>query len=272
MLLLNVLFWIVLAFDLGAILLVFVLGLAAAAPSHTNPLSVTALLLIAPAAILAGLAFWFVRANSMPAKLVAMALAASPLLFVAVGLATTGVGMLLHPELANQPASFRPVSLAELESAVLANDARGVTKAAAAAGLRGRNEGAGVIILALHRLEKSPEHLPVFRALLEAGADPNSAPGELPLEVAIRVSPRAGIEPIVLLLDAGAKPNARNPLGEPAFFAAAKSPVDTAVLKLLLDRGADSNAKSVRGDTALSIAQESRNTAAVRLLLERGAH
>ena len=43
---LNILFWIALAIDAGAIGLFFILGLAAAKPSHTNPLSVVFLLLL----------------------------------------------------------------------------------------------------------------------------------------------------------------------------------------------------------------------------------
>ncbi len=164
------------------------------------------------------------------------------------------------------PVAFKPVPLTDLQNAVLANDAPAVAQAAAA-GLRGRRDAAGLLILALHRVQKSPEQLPVLRALLDAGADPNAAYGDRPLEVAIRTGPA----PVALLLDAGADPNRSNPFGDPVFFAATQKPSDLETLKLLLERGASRNLRSTRGETALSHAVAASNWKAVLLLLAQGA-
>lgn len=271
MTLLNIIFWLAIAFDLAAVGLLFVLGLAAAPSAKTNSLSVAFLLLLLPGLTLAALAFWFLRVNSFAAKLIPCAVVAAPL-FVLVAGELRNVGYrFTNPAEANRPVAFKAAPLTDLQNAVLANDAPGVTQAAAAAGLRGRHDAAGVLILALHRLEKSPEQLPVLRALLDAGADPNSAAGDRPLEIAIRATPRTGPEPLALLLNAGADPNRNNPLGDPVFFAATEIAVDLEILTLLLNRGAKLNARSVRGETALSHAADANNWKAVLLLLARGA-
>ena len=269
MMLLKILFWLAMAVDTAAVLLLFVLGLAAAGPSHTSPLSVFFLLLIAPGVVLAGLGFLFLRTQSTPLQLLALAILMAPVLFVATGIGMQGFWRLMHPQESKQQMAFKPVSLAEVEAAVLRNDVEGVKKTAAAAGLRGHQGGAGVIQLALLRLQKSPEQLPVFKALLEAGADPSRGYGEAPLKVAIECSPGAGLEPVRLLLDAGAKPNALDQLGVPVYFAAFDRKVDVEVLKLLIDRGADVNLKTYSGEAALSYARAKGNQKAIDLIANR---
>ena len=69
-----------------------------------------------------------------------------------------------------------------------------------------------------------------------------------------------------LLLDAGAKPDARNDLKKTALMAAVSS---TEVMQLLLDRGAQVNAVDQSGYTPLFYAAD--NPAAVRFLLAHGA-
>jgi hypothetical protein len=271
MLLLKVLFWLAVAIDAGVIGLFFILGLAAASPSKTNPLSVVAVMLIGPGLILAALAAWFLWAQSLLPRLCAFAIVASPILIVLYGQITTEIWKRNHPQEANIPTSFKPVSLASLESAVLANDPAAVTRAAAEINLRGRPEGAGVVHLALNRLAKSPEQLPVFKALLDAGANPNAGNGEPPLEIAIRISRATGPEPFTLLLKAGAKPTANTPLGTPIFFSAVLPTADPAILPLILNHGIDINTKSFRGETLLAHAAANNNWKAVLLLLERGA-
>lgn len=264
---LHVLFWLAFVFDLAVVALFFVLGLAAAPSARTSPLAVAGALLLLPGLALAALAFWYFRVHSFGARLVPCALVAAPLvLLLGSQLLTTESRPFDAPE-ANRPTSFRPVPLTELQNAVLANDVPAVTRAAPAAGLRGRADAAGVLILALLRIQKSPEQLPVLQALLDAGADPNSAPGDRPLEVAIRIGPA----PVTLLLNAGANPNANNPVGDPLFFAATAPSIHPAVLPLLLDHGANLNARSVRGETVLSHAAAAGRWSVVLLLLARGA-
>jgi hypothetical protein len=267
MTLLHILFWLAFAFDLAALGLLFVLGLAAAPSAKTSSLAVTVLLLLLPGLTLTSLAFWFLRVNSLAAKLVPCTLVAAPLLvLVCSQLLTTGFRF-AHPTEASRPAAIQLPPLTDLQNAVLANDVPAVTQAAAAAGLPGRRDAAGVLILALHRLKSAPEQLSILRALLAAGADPNAAYGELPLEVAIRT----GLAPVALLLQAGADPNRNNPLGDPVFFAAMNPAVDPAILPLLLEHGANRNARSVRGESALSSAAAVSNWKAVLLLLAHGA-
>ena len=239
MMILKVLFWLAMAVDAAVLLLFFVLGLAAAGPSHTNPISVFLLMLVGPGVVLAGLGFLFLRTQSTALQLVALAIVMSPVLFVLAGLGL----QLTHPKAAQEQMSFQPVSLKEVEDAVLRNDVEGVKKAAAAAKIQTHQGGAGVIHLALLRLERSPEQLPVLKALLEAGADPNRGYAEAPLKMAIQCSPKAGLEPIRLLLDAGANPNARDQLGVPVYEAALDPKVDREVLQMLIDRGANFSGK-----------------------------
>jgi hypothetical protein len=261
----KVLFWLALAFDVCAIGLLFFLGLAAAGPSQTNPLEVVGKLLILPVLCLAGLAFWFLRVPSTGSRLLATLVVASPLLLVALGAATTGVGMVLHPAETRKEMSFQPVPLSDLHNAVLANDLAEVKRAAAAAKLKGRTDVGGVLILSLLRIERSPEQLPVLEALLAAGADPNRSDGTLPLEHALQ---RKLAEATRLLIRAGADPNARNRLGEPVYFEAISDPE---MLKIILNLGGDANAKSFRGESALSKALALNQQQSARLLIEHGA-
>ncbi|MBL8238322.1 MAG: ankyrin repeat domain-containing protein [Bryobacterales bacterium] len=267
MTILRILFWVALAIDAGAAGLLFVLGLAAAKPSHTNPLSVVFLMLIVPGAMLLGLGLWFVRVQSLGAKLIPFAVASAPLLVLGAGLVTSGIGALATS--GQPPVSFQAAPLNDVQNAVLAGDLEAVKKRAAV--LRGHPGVAGVLILALHRLEKTPENLEILGALLAAGADPNQAPGQKPLEAAILASKKTGPAPVKMLLDAGAKPDAPNAFGVPVFFAATASTAHPEVLRTLLDRGAPINKKTHTGDTVLSHAATIGNWKAVLLLLERGA-
>ncbi len=237
MMLLKLIFWLAMALDAAVLLLFFVLGLAAAGPSHTSPVSVFLLMLLAPGLVLAGIGFLFLRTQSTALQLVSLMLVLSPVLFVLSGI---GIQKLLHPEVAQRQMAFQPVSLKDVQDAVLRNDVEGVKKAAAAANIGQHLGGAGVIQLSLLRLQKSPEQLPVLKALLDAGANPNRGDADAPLKIAIQCSPKAGIEPVRLLLDAGADPNALDKLGVPVYAAALDK---KEVLQLLMDRGAKVNPK-----------------------------
>ena len=220
------------ALDAAVVLLFFVLGLAAAGPSHTSPISVVLLMLLAPGSVLAGIGFLFLRTQSTVLQVVALVLVLSPFLVVLSGI---GIQKLLHPEAAQQQMSFQPVSLKEVQDAVLRNDVEGVKKAAASANIKQHLGGAGVIHLSLLRLQRSPEQLAVLKALLDAGADPNRGDADAPLKIAIQGSSKSGIEPVRLLLDAGADPNALDKLGVPVYAAALDK---KEVLQLLIERGA----------------------------------
>jgi hypothetical protein len=262
---LNIAFWLALAFDLGAIGLLFVLGLAAAKPSHSNPISVTFLLLIVPVVILIGLALVFLRVNSPVIKIAVFAIAASPLGFVAVGVGMSGVAKLFFPEEANREMSRPYVPPTDIRHAIEQADAATVT-AALAAHPPTPDDAGSLFSSALYRIEKEPARIDILKALLAAGLDANGANGEKPVEMAIRRSPKTGPEPIKILLDAGAKPEALNQLGEPVFFAALAKDIDVDILKLLLARGARATTTSYAGVTALAKATAAGNKQAAALL------
>lgn len=59
---LRIVFWLVVAFDIAVLLLFGALGLAAARPSHTNPLAALIVPLVLPGLVLAGAVLLFLRA------------------------------------------------------------------------------------------------------------------------------------------------------------------------------------------------------------------
>jgi ankyrin repeat protein len=108
--------------------------------------------------------------------------------------------------------------------------------------------------------------------LLEAGADPNAGELELPLTAALMASEKAGLEPLRMLLAAGAYPNKPDSFGSPAYFLATGIRVHPGALPLLLDRGANLELRARDGATALRRATDSQNWPATLLLLQRGAN
>lgn len=270
--LLKTLFWILIACDLAALGLFFLLGLAAAPSSHTSPLAVAAFMLAIPGLLLALAIALFLKGGSPLWRGVGLLIAAAPLLVVAVGKVITDRTMLRHQDADGNFTQFAAGPLQDLERAIVRGDAAAVATLAASADLAATGIGGnGVLVLALRQLEKQPAPPEVLRALLQAGADANGSGGELPLAVAIQVSRKAGTEPVRMLLDAGADPNRSSQYGDPAWFGATGVGVDQALLPLLLERGADVNATSADGKVALLHATLAQNWPAALLLLERGA-
>ena len=122
-------------------------------------------------------------------------------------------------------------------------------------------------------------HLPIVKALLNKGADPDitSDDGETALLKAVRAA-RGGYNyatpgqdaAVDLLLHYGASPDIPDGKGmTPLMLACENGRGDLA--RKLLDCGADVNARAYDGSTPLSGAVQSRSTALVKLLLERGA-
>ena len=75
----KVVFWGLVALDLLGILLLFVLGLAAAGSSRTSPLQVTLFLLVLPCIPLAAAVVVHVRSTSLVGRVVSLLLVAAPL-------------------------------------------------------------------------------------------------------------------------------------------------------------------------------------------------
>lgn len=230
--LLKVLFWLFVALDLGAIGLMFVLGLAAAGPSKTSPLAVVFAMLVVPGALLAGAIFLHLRAQSGLLQLLAFVIVSAPVGVVVVGRIVGEFTARSNP-----------------------------------GGIWGETK----LTRALRDLEKDPQQLVTVRTLLAEGADPNEAGEEMPLVLAIYAARHVGKEPLQLLLDRGADPNRHGQFGEPCWFAATGITVDPGVLQLLLERGADPKALSRDGKGAVWGAVACENWPAAVLLAQRGS-
>ena len=236
----RIAFWGLIALDALGVLLLFVLGLAAAGSARTNPLQVTLLLLVLPCIPLALSVVLFVRSAAPAWRLLALLLAAAPLLIAVSSRGIAEVQLRANTNERGELTFFRSGPMRQLAEAIARNDSSGVAA--------------------------------VLRLLLEAKADPNKeAQYELPLAIAIQLADKTGPGPVKLLLDAGANPNLTSSFGVPVYFSATGQSSNLETLTMLLDRGADVNAMSPKGETALFSAAMTRNWKAALLLLERGA-
>ncbi|MBK8287188.1 MAG: hypothetical protein IPK97_21275 [Ahniella sp.] len=270
--LLKMLFWALIACDVAALGVLFLLGLAAAPSSHTSPWAVAAFMLLVPGLLLAAAIMLFVVARSKVWRSIGLLIAATPLLVVVFSQSYLGQTMRRHQDANGNVTQFAAGPMQDLELAVGRNDVAAIRKLAATADLAQTGlGGSDILVFALRTLQASPDLPEVLRALLQAGANPDGVGAERPLAVAIQVSQKAGIEPVQLLLEAGADPNQRAQFGEPVWFGATGIGVDHSVLPVLLDRGADVNAKSADGKVALLQATLAQNWPAALLLLKRGA-
>lgn len=109
---------------------------------------------------------------------------------------------------------------------------------------------------------------PVVHALLQAGADPESATGlRTPLLVATRLGRAASVR---MLLRAGADPNKVDAHGQTALMAAA-SVGRLPIMQSLLEANASLEARTAQGWTALMLAAMHGQPLASRLLANAGA-
>lgn len=228
----KILFCLFLAIDVVGVGLWFVLGLAAAGPSKTNPLAVVFTLLVVPGLLLLGAVALHQFGRSPALRLLAFLVVSAPAVVLAI---TYLVG--------------------QLQAGTNPGGIQGETK----------------LTRALRELPRDPTQLPTLRALLADGADPNEAGEALPLVLAVYAAREIGSEPLSLLLDHGADPNHADAFGRPAWFAALGTTVEPAVLGLLLDRGADAAVVDRDGHSAAWAAVATQRWAAALLLVERGA-
>lgn len=256
------------ALDAMALGLWFLLGLAAAKPSHTPVWQVVAHFSV-PALLLAGVVLLYLRGPWPGSRALATAVAALPVLVVLGGaLLTQGVAW-HRGESADAWGQPDPATQQRLEAAIRSHDEAAV--AHIAADRHSRISGGAALVLALRQLEQHPAEFGPLRALLGAGVKPNADSGaEAPLAAAIRISRHAGIEPVQMLLDAGADPNFRGG-SQPAWFEALSRHTHPAVLPALLARGADLRAVDMAGSGAVHWAAYHQNWSAAALLIERGA-
>ena len=270
---LKVAFWGLVALDLAGILLLFVLGLAAAGSSRTSPAQVTLVLLVLPCIPLIASVVVFTRATSPVGRLVALLVAAAPLVILVSARAMALMQLRANTNERGEMTFFRSGPMRDIAEAIARNDARTVASLVPAVNVNATGSSdVTLLLLAARQLRRTPEQHDVLRVLLAAGADPNKGGQyELPLAIAIQQSGKAGLEPVKLMLDAGANPNLTTSFGEPVWFAATGQSSSVETLALLLDRGAQINALARNESTALFSAANARNWKAALVLLERGA-
>jgi uncharacterized protein len=270
---LKIAFWALVTIDLLGIGLLFLLGLAAAGSTRSNPLQVALYLLVLPCLALTGAVVLFLRAGSPLGRTVALLLAASPLLLLAGGRAIAEVMMRSTTNEAGEMTFYRSGPMRELAEAIARNDAATVQALVPKVNVNDAGlMGVTPLLLATRQLRETPRQHEILRMLLRAKADPNKgAQYELPFEIVIQESGAAGLEPVKMMLDAGANPNAKTSFGDPIWWAAIGKSSNLETLSLLLDRGADINAMGKDESTVLIDAANVRNWPAVLLLLQRGA-
>ncbi|MEO7650290.1 MAG: hypothetical protein ABIZ80_07460, partial [Bryobacteraceae bacterium] len=270
--LIKIVYWIIICGDVAALLLLFVLGLAAAPSSRTSPLAVAAFMLVIPGLLIALSILLFLRGTSPLWRGAAFLLAASPIILVVSQRGIEEVKLRANSDSQGNMTYFRAGPLRDIATAIARNDAETVARLAPQVDVNSGGYGDTTLLLnALRQLRQTPGQLDVLRALMKAGADPNKGADELPLELALQVTSRTGPEPVMLLLAAGAKPNTKNQFGTPVYFGAIGSTTGTDLLKAFLDHGADLNAQGRQGRNVVAAAATTSNWKAVLFLIQRGA-
>lgn len=269
----KLMFWVLVALDLAAVLLFFVLGLAAAGSARTGTAAVVGWMLVLPAAVLVAAIVVFMRSTSAVGRGLSFALVAAPLLLTVTTYWINHTVIRLNSNAQGELTFFTAGAQRELAEAIGRNDAAAVAALAGRADLNARGlMGMTPLVLALRQLRSTPTQHEVLQALLTAGADPNlGTEHEQPLEMALQIGHKAGRAPVEMLLKAGAKPNLRNEWGTPIFFGAAGRGSTTEMLELMLRHGADLRAVTPKGETVLTYAATAHSWHAVRHLLDAGA-
>ena len=269
----KLLYWCLVAIDVSALLLFFLLGLAAAGSSRTSPLLVFLLLLVLPALPLAGSVVMFVRSTTPLWRGIAFALAAAPLV-VLVSTQMYGNAVIRSNSNASGELTFFMAGPQRvLVEAIRRNDAVAVAAIAAEADVNASGmDSMTPLVAALRQLRATPMQQDVLKALLAAGADPNAGtPYERPLEMALQIDDEAGAAPVRMLLEAGADPNRMNSSGTPIFFAGLGAGGDVESMTALLEHGANLQLTATNGSTVLHYAALARNWRGALFLLEQGA-
>lgn len=269
----KILFWIIVALDVAALGLMFILGLAFAGPSHTPRLSFVGFMLL-PAGVLATAVALFVYAASPWLRGGAFVLATAPVIIVAVGFIQSTSTMQRHTDAAGNVQEFAEGPQRTLEKAIKSGDIGAVKLALPKAKINAKGVSQTTpLTLTLDQLRDTKTGVEILQAMLDAGANPNVGGGTsiLPLEAAIGLTRAHGTEPMLLLLKVGAKPNQKSNLGEPAFFMAAGKGIAVAVVQALVEHGADVKMLNAQGYSAVYTAINTQNWPVALYLLEYGA-
>ncbi|MEP6833945.1 MAG: hypothetical protein ABJB74_11145 [Gemmatimonas sp.] len=270
----KILFWLLIAADTLLLLMLFVLGLAAATSTKQSGFAVaTSFPFVVPAIVLVVAILLFTRSPSTLGRSAGLLLAAAPALWLIWARGSSLLELRQNTNSNGEVAHFRAGPLREIADAIKSNDSATVARLAPTVDVNAHGfVDVTLLMLALRQLEQTPKDLAILRTLLKSGANPNLvASGELPLEVAIQKSDKAGAEPVVMLLKAGANPNTKDQFGKPVFYSGTYGSAPPEVLAALLDNGADITIKNSDGLSIAFDAALSNNWKAVLLLLQRGA-
>ena len=269
----KLVYWVLVALDVAALLFFFVLGLAAAGSAKTSPLSVALVMLVLPAIPLAGSILLYVRSSTLLWRTIAFALVAAPLIFVVATQAYNVATIRANSNAAGDLTFFTAGPQRDLVEAIKRNDATAVAALVPKVNVNATGmQEMTPLRAALRQLRSTPSQHDVLKVLLAAGANPNTgAQYEIPLGMALQIEDKTGPAPVAMLLAAGADPNTKNSFGAPVFFAGVGSGKNLEVLALLIKHGADLHATSTNGETILIYAATAGNWKAARYLLEQGA-
>ena len=267
----KLIFWILVAIDAAILALFLVLALAAATSTRDSAASVATFILVVPALMLATAVALFVRGNSPALRSVGLLLAAMPLVVFFVSKQVATAKLRLNSDDGGRLTYFRAGGNRELASAIDSNDVAKVKALLQTVNVNKRGfMDMTPLMYALRQVKKTPHQLEILAALLEAKANPNEQSQQLPLEVAIQDSKITGHMPVLMLLKAGANPNAKTHFGTPLFFEGAYKNVDPLVMGDLIDHGADVRTTDKDGRTIVFDAAMGNNWPAVLTLLQRG--
>lgn len=250
----KILFWLLVAIDSLVLGGIFLLGLGFAGPSQVYTMGHVNRFVI-PVGLLVASVVLFVGSKSPMMRGVVFVLALSPVMVLFVSYAGAG-----------------PPKDRALVEAIQADDLEAVRSALRTADVnKAGTDGVTPLTKAMDKFLET-ENAAVMREILEAGARVNGGPDSavLPLERAIEMTRHHGTEPMMLLLKAGAKPNAIDPSAEPAFFAAAEKGIDDSVMQTLVEHGADLRMANEQGKTVLDRAIFRGNRPVEQYLREQG--
>jgi hypothetical protein len=235
--LLTIAFWLLILIDVAALLLVFVLGLAAGPSSQTSPLAIAAFLLVLPGVlILAAIALFHFTASPVTRSIAFLA-AAAPLLLAIAAPFYAKYNLNQYKDPSGKITNFKSAAMQDLEAAIRRNDAAAVAALAPKANLKETAlDGTTVLTIALLHIQKNPAKPDVLRALLVAGVDPNTT----------------------------------DEFGTPIWFRATAPSTPPEVLPLFLEFKANLNATNRQNHNALFDAVNGQNWSAVAFLIQRG--
>lgn len=252
--LVKILFWLLFAIDAIVLGAIFLLGLGFTGSSqvytarHINHF-------VIPVGLLVASAILFVISKPPALRGIAFVLVFAPV--VALYLSYSSRQTPLDPA---------------LENAILADDLEAVRAALRNADVnKPGSDGIDPLTKAMDKFLET-NNAAVIRELLAAGGNPNGDRERAlsPLERAIAMTKHHGTEPMMLLLKAGAKPNAKKGAGDPVFFAAAEKGIDVSVMQTLVAHGADLRMLNGQGNNVLDRALFNENQPVVDYLTRQG--